>query len=144
MGHYLPTPPLKYPYCQWTYNWLFLSILQSASCKVWAGKRWFIYQKVAKISPYVLHMPKEQMWECFLRVSDQGGLNVALSSVQFIPSVVSNSVTPWTAAYQASLSITNSRSLPKLMSIELVMPSNYRLNQFLKWVNLLDILDFIY
>ena len=34
------------------------------------------------------------------------------------------SVTPWTAAHQASLSITNSRSLLKLMSIELVMPSN--------------------
>ena len=32
---------------------------------------------------------------------------------------------PWTAARQASLSITNSRSPPKLMSIELVMPSNY-------------------
>ena len=32
-------------------------------------------------------------------------------------------VTPWTAARQASLSITNSRSLLKLMSIELVMPS---------------------
>ena len=34
-------------------------------------------------------------------------------------------VTPWTAARQASLSITNSRSLPKLMSIESVMPSNH-------------------
>ena len=34
-------------------------------------------------------------------------------------------VTPWTAAGQASLSITNSRSLPKLMSIESVMPSNH-------------------
>ena len=33
--------------------------------------------------------------------------------------------TPWTAAHQASLSITNSRSLHKLMSIELVMPSNH-------------------
>ena len=33
--------------------------------------------------------------------------------------------TPWTAARQASLSITNSRSLLKLMSIELVMPSNH-------------------
>ena len=32
--------------------------------------------------------------------------------------------TPWTIACQASLSITNSRSLPKLMSIELVMPSS--------------------
>ena len=41
------------------------------------------------------------------------------SSVQF------SRVTPWTAARQASLSITNSRSLPKLISIESVMPSNH-------------------
>ena len=34
-------------------------------------------------------------------------------------------VTPWTAACQASLSITNFRSLLKLMSIESVMPSNH-------------------
>ena len=34
-------------------------------------------------------------------------------------------VTSWTAARQASLSITNSQSLPKLMSIESVMPSNH-------------------
>ena len=34
-------------------------------------------------------------------------------------------VTPWTAVCQASLSITNSRSLPKPMSIELVMTSNH-------------------
>ena len=33
--------------------------------------------------------------------------------------------TPWITARQASLSITNSRSLPKLMSIELVMPSSH-------------------
>ena len=33
--------------------------------------------------------------------------------------------TPWTAAHQASLSITNSRSLQKLMSIESLMPSNH-------------------
>ena len=32
---------------------------------------------------------------------------------------------PWTAAHQASLSITSSRSLFKLMSIDLVMPSNH-------------------
>ena len=41
------------------------------------------------------------------------------------PSHVLVFVTPWTAAHQASLSITNSWSLPKLMSIELVMPSNH-------------------
>ena len=34
-------------------------------------------------------------------------------------------VTPWTTGHQASLSITNSQSSPKLMSIELVMPSNH-------------------
>ena len=34
-------------------------------------------------------------------------------------------MTPWTAARQASLSITNSQSLPKPMSIESVMPSNH-------------------
>ena len=47
------------------------------------------------------------------------------SLVQFSCSVVSDSVTPLTAAHQASLSITNSRGLLKLMSIELVMPSNH-------------------
>ena len=42
----------------------------------------------------------------------------SFSRVQFF-------ATPWTAARQASLSVTNSRSLLKLMSIESVMPSNH-------------------
>ena len=42
----------------------------------------------------------------------------SLSCVQLL-------VTPWTAACQASLSITNSQSLPKLMSVESVVPSNH-------------------
>ena len=46
-------------------------------------------------------------------------------SIQFSRSVMSDSATPGTAARQASLSITNSWSLPKLMSIESVMPSNH-------------------
>ena len=46
-------------------------------------------------------------------------------SVQFSLSVVSNSATLWTAARQASLSIANSRSPPKPMFIESVMPSNH-------------------
>ena len=45
------------------------------------------------------------------------------SSVQSL-SCVRLFTTPWTAARHASMSITNSQSLPKLMSIELVMPSN--------------------
>ena len=48
-----------------------------------------------------------------------------MDQVQFRRSVVSDSATPRTAALQASLSITNSWSLLKLMSIELVMPSNH-------------------
>ena len=48
-----------------------------------------------------------------------------LVSVQFSRSVVSDSLTPWTTAHQDSLSITNSRSPPKPMSIEAVMPSNH-------------------
>ena len=47
------------------------------------------------------------------------------SPVQFSCSFVSDSATPWTAAHQASLSITNSRNLLKLMAIELVMPSSH-------------------
>ena len=47
------------------------------------------------------------------------------TSVQFSRSVMSNSATPWIAAHQASLSITNSQSSLKLMSIESVMPSNH-------------------
>ena len=45
-------------------------------------------------------------------------------SVQLL-SCVRLFATPWTAAHQASLSITNSQSLLKLMSIESVMPSNH-------------------
>ena len=47
------------------------------------------------------------------------------SSVQFSHSVMSDSATPWTTACQASLSITNSWSLPKPMPIKSVMPSNH-------------------
>ena len=49
---------------------------------------------------------------------------VHFNSVQLL-SCIWLFVTPWMAARQASLSIPNSRSLPKLMSIELVMPSNH-------------------
>ena len=52
-------------------------------------------------------------------------LNVSNHSVQFSRSVVSDSAIPWIAACKASLSITNSQSLLKLMSIKSVMPSNH-------------------
>ena len=47
------------------------------------------------------------------------------SSAQFSRSLVSDSATPWAAAHQASLSITNSQSLLNLMSIKSVMPANH-------------------
>ena len=49
----------------------------------------------------------------------------AFISVQFSHSVMSDCLHPWTAACQACLSITSFQSLLKLMSIELVMPSNH-------------------
>ena len=49
--------------------------------------------------------------------------NIMISSVQSL-SCVWLFATPWTAIHQASLSIMNSQSLLKLMSIELVMPYN--------------------
>ena len=57
------------------------------------------------------------------------------SLVQFSHSVVSDSLRPpWTAACQASLSITISRSLPKLMSIESVMVLCGESNNWKVWV----------
>jgi len=52
-------------------------------------------------------------------------LNHANYLVRFSCSVVSDSETPWTTARQASLSITNSWSLLKIMSISSMMPSNH-------------------
>ena len=62
----------------------------------------------------------EYGWRWTTSMTQQG-------TVQFIQSLspVWLFETPWTAAHQASLSVTNSRSLLKLMSIELVMPSNH-------------------
>ena len=63
--------------------------------------------------------------ELFILVSPWSRhLMFCFSSVQSL-SHVWLFVTPWTTARQASLSITNSWSLPKLMSTELVIPSNH-------------------
>ena len=66
----------------------------------------------------------------FCRINFRSGIaylirnNVRVNSVQLL-SRVRLFVTPWIAAHQASLSITNCQSLLKLMSIESVMPSNH-------------------
>ena len=73
----------------------------------------------------------QRQWGCPLLLGSPGwkvpracDMVRSFSSVHFSHSVVSDSATSWTAAHQASLSITNSWSLLKLMSIESVMPSN--------------------
>ena len=62
--------------------------------------------------------------ECFQEASHCCGSFYGFSSVQLL-SHVQLFATLWTTARQASLSITNSQSLLKLMSIESVMPSNH-------------------
>ena len=57
-------------------------------------------------------------------IFQSGCMNFSFSSVQLL-SRVRLFATPWTAARQASLSITNSQSLPTPVCIELVMPSNH-------------------
>ena len=91
------------------YNQQSLSGHQSLSCLVfaWLGLAWLEIGL-----PYFL-----SCWESLMH-------NWRLS-VQFSRSVMSDSASPWTTARQASLSITNSCSLLKLMSIESVMPSNH-------------------
>ena len=61
------------------------------------------------------------MWGSYLIVADQPTLDHTISSVA---RHVQLFATPWTAEHQASLSINNSQSILKLMSIESVMPSN--------------------
>ena len=61
--------------------------------------------------------PKNHLWVQFISVQ-------SLSHVRLF-------VTPWTAECQASLSITNSQSLLKLMSIESVIPSNHLIHCYL-------------
>ena len=62
----------------------------------------------------------------FSSIAGRVGSTSTFSSVKLL-SCVRLFVTPWTAARQASLSITNSRSPPKPMCIESVMPSNHLL-----------------
>ena len=59
-----------------------------------------------------------------LKIRHQAHLESMFSSVQSLSRVWFFAI-PWIAAHQASLSITNSWSLPKLMSIDSVMPSNH-------------------
>ena len=71
--------------------------------------------------------PRAQLWRWSLGSAKWKQLPCGIhwNWFQFSQSVVSNSATPWTEAHQASLSITDSQSLLKLVSIESVMPFNH-------------------
>ena len=74
----------------------------------------------------VLFQAKHRFFTVSIQSMNSGQRTVCChGSVQFSHSVVSDSATPWTAACQASLSITNSWSLLKLIFIGSVMPSKY-------------------
>ena len=75
--------------------------------------------------PLILDLPDPGNKHSLMSQALSGRFFTCVTSVQFSYSVVSNSVKAWTAAWQASLSNTNSWSFLKLMSIESVMPSNH-------------------
>ena len=76
-----------------------------------------------KVGLVLMHLYKRSLYIFYWKLL-HGSCISRFSSVQSL-SHVRFSVTPWTAARQASLSITNSWSLLKLMSIKSVMPSNH-------------------
>ena len=76
-------------------------------------KLWCLYC-VTKAKFHILHLEELIIVSCNSKFSSVQSLNRGWLFA-----------TPWTAACQASLSITNSRSLLKLMSIKLVMPFNH-------------------
>ena len=73
---------------------------------------------------HINELKTEVRIQIYLRLNGPKWYPIQFSSVQSLSSVWLFA-TPWIAACQASLSIINSRSLLKLMSIELVMPSSH-------------------
>ena len=89
------------------------------------SQKHYVKQKKPDRKEYILYEVQEQI---LLMYVDRNKEVVALEEGQFcsVQSLnVSESVTPWTAAHKAPLSIASSRSLLKLMSIALVMQSNH-------------------
>ena len=77
-----------------------------------------------KDEQYLLKLKKKSQKTTYFDLCGRLISRILFSSVHWFSHVLLF-VTPWTATHLASLSITNSRSLLKLMSIESVMPSNH-------------------
>ena len=88
------------------------------------GSQWnFGLHFCMKIIP--ARIPTNNLTEVNIKHEPSGLLDTQFSSIQFSRLVVSDSATPWIAARQASLFLTNSQSLPRLMSNESMMPSSH-------------------
>ena len=90
---------------------------------------WYIYVYIQHTHIYMVCLNKcilnSLFYTLLLVFNDASWRSSCICLYQFSRSVMSDSVTPWTAACQASLSITNSQSLLRLMSIKSVMTSNH-------------------
>ena len=102
-------------------------VIHTHFCRTSLGKELLGHTDIAPY--YFVFQSIQPMYASTRRVGEFPLLHmfgsIQFSSVRFSHSVVSDSATPWIAAHQASLSITNSRNLLKLMSIESVMPSSH-------------------
>ena len=77
------------------------------------------------IQLYLVSLPLKCVFFPLLNISSWSEIWLLIFNSVMLLSYVRLFVTPWTAAWWASLSITNSLSPPKPMSIVLVMPSNH-------------------
>ena len=80
------------------------------------------------ISEHLWALGKHVKWSVHWRTNESPGVELLCWNVSWVQSFSHVFATPWTVAHQASLSITNSWSLLKLMSIELVMPPSHPLS----------------
>ena len=87
-------------------------------------KRKLLLKRSSYCSFCLFKLTSSISWQCFFGLLFHEHYSLQFSSVQLL-SRVWHFATPWTAACQASLSITNSWSLRKLMPIKSVMPSSH-------------------
>ena len=117
----LPNPGIKPVSCvSYIGRW---SLSHCATCEA------LTFRWTSKVTCLLISTKKVQLFLYGSKIVLWGGLNNNLSySITVVVQSLSHVqffATPWTAAFQASLSFTISRSSLKLTSIELVMPSNH-------------------